>query len=79
MNNEIRNAIVTLNNGKMYYVFDEYTDTTGTYDLLINVNDEDDVDIAVKKESKDNIYLELLDDEDKKYSLAEVFKTINEM
>lgn len=78
MNKEIRNAIVTLNNGKMYYVFDEYTDTTGVYDLIINVNDEDDVDIAIKKEDGENIYLELLTDDDKKYSLAEIFKTLQE-
>ncbi len=78
MDKEIRNAIVTLNNGKMYYVFDEYTDTTGVYDLIINVNDEDDVDIAIKKEDSENIYLELLTDVDKKYSLAEIFKTLQE-
>lgn len=79
MNKEIRNAIVTLENGNMYYVFDEYTDTTGTYDLLINVNNEDDVEIVIKKTAEEDIYLEVLTDIDKKYSLAEIFKTIKEM
>ena len=75
MDKNIKNTIVTLGNGNMYYVYDEHSDKSGTYELLINVKNEEDVQIVKKEEKSDNIYLEKLDEKDRVDSLMMIFRS----
>ena len=70
----IKNTIITLGNGNMYYVYDEHEENSGIYELVINVNDEQDVEIVKKEEKNGEIYLNEIDDRDKIESLMMIFK-----
>lgn len=72
---DIKNTIVTLGNGNMYYVYDEHEEKSGTYELIINVNDEEDVEIVKKEENNNEIYLTEIDDNSKIESLMMIFKS----
>lgn len=75
MNDNIKNSIVSLGNGNMYYVFDEHINEKGTYELIINVNDESNVEIVEKKKINNEIYLYEIADNDLVTSLKEIFKS----
>lgn len=72
---DIKNTIITLGNGNMYYVYDEHEENSGIYELVINVNDEQDVEIVKKEEKNGEIYLNEIADRDKIESLMMIFKS----
>lgn len=72
---DIKNTIVTLGNGNMYYVYDEHVEISGTYELLINVNDEEDVEIVKKEEKDSEIYLNEIEDKNLIDSLMMIFRS----
>ena len=45
----IKYSIVTLANGKSYFVIEEVSDNFDTYNLLLNVEDEKDVRIVMQE------------------------------
>ena len=45
----IKNCIVTLKNGKSYFVIEEVTDNYDVYNLVLNVEDESDVRIVMQE------------------------------
>ncbi len=45
----IKNCIVTLKNGKSYFVIEEVSDNFDIYNLILNVEDEKDVKIVMQE------------------------------
>ena len=69
--------IVTLGNGFKYFVYDEINEKQGRYYLILNVDEEDDVDIAFEKTTNDKTFLLEVDDENERKSIISKFKENN--
>lgn len=69
--------IVTLGNGFKYFVYDEINEKQGRYYLILNVDEEDDVDIAFEKTTNDKTFLLEVDDENERKLIISKFKENN--
>ena len=71
MDKNIKYKIITLGNGNKYFVFDQYEDETGIYNLVLNIDDEKNID--------SKLVLKLLDDSLKQEELMNKFKSSAQM
>lgn len=69
--------IVTLGNGNKYFVYDEYMDDDKTFELILNVEEENDIDVVEKVEKGSKIILKEIEDADIKNNLIKYFKENN--
>lgn len=74
----LKYQIITLGNGNKYFVYDEFVDISGAYDLILNVDEEDDIDIVKQEKIDDKIILTDIEDSEKKNELLSIFKNLND-
>ena len=79
MDKNIKYKIITLGNGNKYFVFDQYGDETGIYNLVLNIDDEKDIEIVKQTNIDSKLILKLLDDNLKKEELMKKFKSSAQM
>lgn len=75
---KLKYEIITLGNGNKYFVYDEYVDLSGAYELILNVDEEDDIDIVKQEKINDKIILNEIEDLEKKNELLEIFCELND-
>lgn len=75
MENTIKYKIITLGNGNKYFVFDQYEDETGVYNLVLNIDDEKDIEVVKQENIDSKLILKKLDDEQKTKELTDKFKS----
>lgn len=74
----LKYQIITLGNGNKYFVYDEFADIDGVFNMIINVDDESNIEI-VKQEKKDSkIILNEVLDSKKRNEIINFFKNNNE-
>lgn len=74
----LKYQIITLGNGNKYFVYDEYVDMDGIFNLIINVDDESDIEIVFQDKEDSKIILKEVEDSKKKNELLNFFKNNNE-
>ena len=79
MDKNIKYKIITLGNGNKYFVFDQYEDETGIYNLVLNIDDEKDIEIVKQTNIDSKLVLKLLDDSLKQEELMNKFKSSVQM
>ena len=79
MDKNIKYKIITLGNGNKYFVFDQYEDETGIYNLVLNIDDEKHIEIVKKTNIDSKLVLKLLDDSLKQEELMNKFKSSVQM
>lgn len=75
MEDTIKYKIITLGNGNKYFVFDQYEDETGTYNLVLNIDDEKDIEVVKQEKSDSKLILKKLEDDEKTKELVDKFKS----
>ena len=66
--------LVTLYNGKQYFVLESLMYEYDTYDLILNVEDESDIKIVIQEIKNGKTVLNEVKDEKKKKTLSAQFK-----
>ena len=79
MDKNIKYKIITLGNGNKYFVFDQYEDETGIYNLVLYIDDEKDIEIVKQTNIDSKLVLKLLDDSLKQEELMNKFKSSVQM
>ena len=79
MDKNIKYKIITLGNGNKYFIFDQYEDETGIYNLVLNIDDEKDIEIVKQTNIDSKLVLKLLDDSLKQEELMNKFKSSVQM
>ena len=70
----IKYNIVTLKNGKSYFVLEEVSDNFNTYNLILNVEDENDVKIVLQEVKNGKTVFTPLEDKDLLKTLSPLFE-----
>lgn len=66
--------LVTLNNGKQYFVLDSLMHEYNIYDLILNVEDESDIKIVIQEIKNGKTILNDVNDEYLLKTLSSMFK-----
>ena len=69
--------LVTLNNGKQYFVLDSLMHEYNIYDLILNVEDESDIKIVIQEIKNGKTILNDVKDEYLLKTLSSMFKESN--
>lgn len=76
MDNNIKHQIVTLSNGDKYFVLEELNDGIDTYNFVLNIDDEKDIEIVKQTVVDSKLILKKLNDSEKIKTLSNEFKNI---
>ena len=76
MENSVKNQIITLGNGNKYFVLEELNHNSKTYDFLLNIDDENNIEIVYQDVVNSKLILREVKDEEEKKEVALLFKEI---